>query len=166
MRQPTEPVGVVRDVGITMFGSKGAIIMPLNKVPNDQLLVTKYKAWTGGWRDGKGSDGRNRTTPPAAVQRARRTDHHGDDHGDISIGGTRRAGAVSAGRPLHACCYSAVAPLPEFGIVAKAEIRGCAGLRASTRRANQARTSSIGFIGTIRATRSMTFLFPAAILRS
>src|SRR5258706_3431693 len=79
VRQPTEPVGTVRgtdvsadflfdsgvhgywasrasDVvdgerfGITMYGSKGAIYMSLNKVPNDQLLVTKSTSWTGEWK--------------------------------------------------------------------------------------------------------------------
>jgi len=79
VHQPTEPVGIVRgtDVeadfvfdsgvhcywasraskvvdserfGITMFGSKGAIYMPLNKVPNEQLFVTKSTAWTGEWK--------------------------------------------------------------------------------------------------------------------
>ncbi len=79
VRQPSEPVGTVRGTGvaadflfnsgvhcywasrasdvtdgerfgITFFGSKGAIYMPLNKVPNYELFVTRSTAWTGEWK--------------------------------------------------------------------------------------------------------------------
>ena len=97
VRQPTEPVGVVRgtdvaaafqfdsgthcywasrasDVingerfGITMFGSKGAIFMPLSKVPNDELFVTKSTSWSGEWK---------RIEPPSADRNLSRAYYNG-----------------------------------------------------------------------------------------
>ena len=97
VRQPTEPVGTVRgtdiaapilfdsgvhgywasrlsDVtdgerfGITMFGSEGAIYMPLNKVPNDELFVTKSTSWTGEWK---------RVEPPPAERGLSRAYYNG-----------------------------------------------------------------------------------------
>ena len=97
VRQPTEPVGLVRgtdvaatilfdsgihgywgsrrsDVtdgerfGIAMLGSKGAIFMPLTKVPNDELLVTKSTSWTGQWK---------RVEPPPAERNMSRAYFNG-----------------------------------------------------------------------------------------